>query len=264
MKILRPIHSNAGLQAYYRRRLLKELEAMQKSIYYCISSVYKKREAEIVGDASPFRELFDRLMGRIRRWLSRWNIFAEKLGEKVVKDTVRNTETTREKLFFDMGFNIKFQESRKMNDTTRQLINENVNLIKKIPQQYLREVEEIVTRGLTQGHDFGGVAKELGRRYDITKRRAAMIARDQIDKATQACQRTRDLELGITEGIWVHLPGQFTSRETHVDMDGKRFRLDEGIFDPAVAKKIKPGQLPLCRCTYRPIIPEFGDDYAKQ
>ena len=66
---------------------------------------------------------------------------------------------------------------------------------------------------MSMGKDLGYVTESLGDRYAITRRRAAFIARDQMDKASMAIQRARDEKLGIEEGIWVHLPGQKTSRK---------------------------------------------------
>ncbi len=42
-------------------------------------------------------------------------------------------------------------------------------------------------------------------------------------------------------------------------MNGKRFRLDEGLYDSAVGRKVLPGELVACNCTFRAVIPEFGD-----
>lgn len=95
--------------------------------------------------------------------------------------------------------------------------------------------------------------------YAITKRRAKLIARDQSNKATQAIRSIEAKELGITEGVWVHVPGAKSSRKTHMQMNGKRFRLDEGLYDSAVGRKVLPGELVACNCTFRAVIPEFGD-----
>ena len=48
------------------------------------------------------------------------------------------------------------------------------------------------------------------------------------------------------------------SRPTHVAMEGKRFKLSEGLYDPdpKVRRKVKPGELILCACRYRPCWPE--------
>lgn len=261
-KVLRAIQPNAGVRAWYRKRLLKELDAMQRSVAYRLEAAYRKREDEIVGDASPARDLLAVFGASMQRWLRRWDALADWLGRRVVEKVDATTTTGMKEAFRAAGFSVKFDGTRSLNSVTQALIGENVSLIKSIARRYLTDVEGIVTRGVSMGRDLGYISEQLGKRYAITKRRAKFIARDQTDKATQAIQRTRDEKLGITEGIWVHLPGQKTSRETHIAMNGQRFKLsgpDAGLYDSAVGENVLPGFLPGCRCTYRRVLPEFGD-----
>lgn len=259
MKTVRAVYPNAGVRAWYRKRLFKELDEMQRSIAYWLEAAWKRRESEIVGDASPARELMYIFSSNMRRWLGRWNRLAEWLAERFIGKVDSTTTTSMKDAFKAAGFSVKFPASRALNSVTQALIAENVSLIKSIASQYLTDVEGIVTRGVSMGRDVGYIADELGKRYAITKRRAKMIARDQTDKATMAIQRVHDEKLGITEGVWVHLPGQKSSRETHKAMDGMKFKISDGIFDSAVGRKVLPSELPCCRCVYRAVLPEFGD-----
>lgn len=261
-KLLRAIQPNAGVRAYYRRRLKRELEAMQRSIAYWLEAAYKAREGEIVQDASPTNDILSRFKALQRRWLRRWNWLASWLPQRVIDRTERTTTVSMAEAFKAAGFTVKMDNSRVFNSVTQALIAENVALIKSIPQQYLSDVEGIVTRGVSMGKDLHYITEELHKRYDITRRRAAFIARDQMDKASMSIQKARDEQLGITEGIWVHLPGQKTSRATHIAMNGKRFPLqgpNAGLYDSAVKKNVMPAELPGCRCVYRRVLPELGE-----
>ena len=104
------------------------------------------------------------------------------------------------------------------------------------------------------GRDLGYLREELQKRYEITKRRAATIARDQTNKATENLSRARMQSLGVTRGIWIHTSAGKTYRETHVKMDGKEFDLSKGMYDSAVNDYVFPASLPNCRCTYRPLL----------
>lgn len=259
-KLLRAIQPNAGIRAYYRRRLRREIEAMQRSVAYWLEAAYRERESEIVGDASPTNSILSRFKSLQRRWLRRWNWLASWLPERVIDRTESTTTVSMAEAFKAAGFTVKMDNTRVMNAVRQGLIAENVALIKSIPQQYLSDVEGIVTRGITMGKDLHYVTTELRDRYDKTQRRAAFIARDQMDKASMSIQKARDEQLGITEGIWVHLPGQKTSRATHTAMNGKRFPLNgpnAGLYDSAVKKNVMPAELPGCRCVYRRVLPDF-------
>lgn len=258
-KILRAIQPNAGVRAWYRKRLLKEIEAMQRSVAYWLESAYRQREEEIVGDASPARDLLSVFRESMRRWTRRWDTLADWLGRRVIERIDSSTTTAMKEAFKAAGFTVKFDRTRNLNSVTEAYVSWNVGLIKSIGREYLDDVRGIVMEGVGMGRDLGYISEQLGKRYGITKRRAKLIARDQTDKATQAIRRVRDENLGITEGIWVHLPGQKTSRETHVAMNGKRFSLKEGLYDSTVKRNVLPGELVACRCVYRSVLPEFGD-----
>lgn len=70
-----------------------------------------------------------------------------------------------------------------------------------------------------------------------------------------AVQRINMLSLGFREATWIHVPGEFTSRETHIKFDRRRFDLQVGLFDTDVSKNVFPGELWWCRCCMKGIIP---------
>ncbi len=82
---------------------------------------------------------------------------------------------------------------------------------------------------------------------------------EQAFRAAEAIKRVEDERLGVKVGIWVHVPGKYTSRATHRAMHGKPFLLSEGLYDSAVGRKVLPGELVACQCEYRAFVPEFGD-----
>lgn len=258
--VLRAVRPNAGIRAMFRRRLEKELEEMRASISYWVLTAYRARESEIARDASPARDILDRFDKEARRWLRRWDWLAAWLGRRFVRRVGKTSASALRAAFRDAGFTVKFDNNRIVNAVTQSLIAENVNLIKSIPWDYLGKVREIITRGASMGNDVPYIAKELEKRYGLTKKRAKRIAWDQTNKANEAINNAWAKKFNIQEADWVHIPGVKTSRPTHKAMDGKRFMLSEGLYDSekGVRRKVKPGELPNCQCTCRYVIPEFG------
>lgn len=260
-KTARAVLPNAGIRAAYAARLEKEIAAMQRSVSYWVLAAYKKRESEIVGDASPARDILDRFDKEFRRWLKRWELLAAWLGKRMVQRIGRTSASALRRAFADAGFTVKFDKNRIVNRVTQSLIAENVGLIKSIPRDYLGKVREIITRGVSMGNDVPWITKELEKRYGITKRAAKRIAWDQTNKANEAINNAWAKKFNIQEAEWVHIPGVKSSRPTHKAMNKKRFWLSEGLYDSAkgVQRKVKPGELPYCQCTCRYIIPGIGD-----
>ena len=135
-----------------------------------------------------------------------------------------------------------------------------VGLIKSIPEQYLTQVQTLVQQSVTNGRDVGFLKEELKKRYGITGRRAKVIARDQNAKASNAISRERCKSAGITHGIWVHRAGgSKTYRQSHLKMNGEKFELAAGCYDPHEGREVHPGELINCKCDFRPVIPKPGE-----
>ena len=140
----------------------------------------------------------------------------------------------------------------------RATISENVNLIKSIPQEYFTDIEGAVMRSVQVGRDLGSLAKELEEHYGVSKRRAALIARDQNNKCTAAIDRSRKIELELYDNIWLHSHAGKTPRPTHVAMDGKHFDIRKGMWDSAVGKYVWPGTEVGCRCLSKAVVKGFS------
>lgn len=262
-KTLPPLRPSAGIEAWYRRELHKNIRLMQDSVFWWLRAVYRSRESEIVAeDASPAREIWDDLKRTMNRWQKHFDELGEKLARRFVGRLSKAERTRFEQALKNAGWTVKFHTPRGMNDIMQSGIIENVNLIKSIPKQYLTEVQSLVNVGIQNGKDLDFITKELHKRFEITERRANMIARDQNNKITAALDRKHAEYLGITDAVWVYTYGSKEPRHTHVEMDGKRFKLTEGLYDPNphVMRKIQPAELVNCRCMYRMLLPEI--DYS--
>ena len=108
-------------------------------------------------------------------------------------------------------------------------------------------------RSYTQGRDLETMVKDLKALYPKASRRAVLIARDQSNKANSVVQRTRQMELGITEAIWMHSHAGKEPRPDHVAANGKRYKIAEGCL--ISGEYIQPGYEINCRCTSRPVLP---------
>lgn len=135
------------------------------------------------------------------------------------------------------------------------IVDSMTELITRMAADDLERVRSVITQGVTGGLSMSEIEKTLRASKGFTAARAKRVALDQSIKVNQAIQRANAEELGITEGIWVHVPGRYSSRPTHVAMDGKRFKLDEGLYDSNVGKNVLPGSEPFCRCIYRSVLP---------
>lgn len=259
---VRAVRPNVGIEKEYRRKLNRLIDQMTRSVEWWLRAAYRRNENKIeliAQDESPARALQKELRGLFRRWEKVFSAEGKKIAYWLISRAKGRGQAAMKAALKAAGITVKFTPSRAEQYMMSSLIEANVALIKTIPQRYFADVEGMVQRSVQAGRDLYELTEELHANCDITRRRAAMIARDQNNKITDGLNRVRDAGLGIEEGIWVHVPGKKSSRHTHMQMNGKRFKLSEGLFDPAVGRNVHPGELVNCNCIYKPIIPTFGE-----
>lgn len=259
-KVLTAVRPNAGLQAHYRKRLDCLIEAMHRSFMKWVLAAYRANQPHIVemaADKLPADELRDVMRELGKRWRNRFDDGSKLLAAYFAQSVSKRTDAQLQAILKKIGFSVDFKMTKAQRDIVASVVNENVSLIKSIPDQYIKDVEGSVMRAVQVGNDVGALAKELEEKFDVARNRARFIARDQTAKATAALNRSRQLELGIVEAEWQHSGAGRHPRPTHVKAGRDRVRFDvaKGWFDPAVQKFIQPGELPNCRCVSRSILP---------
>lgn len=256
-RTLRPVRPNEGITAAYRVKLDRMLREMHDSVLYWVRAAYKANEPRITMDEAPAAALRRAVLELATRWQKKFDESAELLGDFFARDVEDRSSRTLRKILKDAGWSVRFRMTPAMRDVFEATVNQNVALIRSIPQQYLADVEGLVQRSVQTGRDVGGLTADLEKRYAITRRRAALIARDQNNKATSTFNRVRQQELGIEKAVWMHSHAGETPRPTHVKMDGREYEVAKGMWDPAEGEYIWPGQLISCRCTSRAVVPGF-------
>lgn len=259
-KVLRPVRPNAGVTAAYYKKLDALIEEMVASIDYWLSASYKANEPRIAQDELPASALRAAIRKLTARWQRKFNQAAPKLADYFATAVEKRSSAALKNILKEAGFTVEFKMTNAQQDILRATIQQNVELIKSIPAQCLTQVQGSVMRSVQTGRDLGTLSKELQEHYDVTRRRAAFIARSQNNMATAAMTRARQQEVGITEAIWMHSGGGKHPRPTHLAAGRAKTKYDVkvGWLDPDVGKNIFPGELPNCRCVARAVVKGFS------
>lgn len=258
---LQPVYPNAGLTALYAGKLQAFVYEMNRDVVRTLRAVFSRNTplvATLATDALPSRELQDAMRELAKKWGKRINDAAPELAEYFSRDIQDRSDRALRRILERAGFSVTFKMTAGMRDVVNATTQANVSLIKSIPSQYLTDVEGLVMRSVQTGRDLGTLSRELRHRYDLTHKRAALIARDQNNKATAAMNRTRRLELGITQARWRHSGGGKTPRPDHVAFSqgndgGPYFDVRKGAF--ISGEWIQPGELINCRCVAIAVMP---------
>lgn len=255
----RPTLPNAGLRIAYQRKLDALIDAMHKSTIYWLRATYRAREGEIVQDSSPARDLADQLAKRASQWKKMFAEHAPDLARWFISGVDRHASSaTKQAAVALTGFGVSMKDTLVTNNVLQASIIENVGLIKSIEEEYFTEIQGMVMRSVTAGRDLETLTKELQARYQVTKKRAKLIANYQNNKATAQMARVRQQALGVTKARWLHTGGGKNPRHSHVLANGKIFDLSKGL--KIDGEYIFPGELINCGCVGAPIIPGVDDE----
>lgn len=148
-------------------------------------------------------------------------------------------------------------------------IKQNVGLIKSIPAEYFQKIEGEVFRSIQAGRGLADLQPAIEHIGDVTKKRAAFIARDQTSKAYTAVNVARFKRLNIRKFEWLHSAGVHEPRPLHIHtvaeggLNGGIFDIDNPpVIDERTGERGYPGQLINCSCRMAPVI-EFKAEEVK-
>jgi len=239
---------------------------MQKSIEYWILRASRRNitnATKIATDASPAADL-QREMNRLaRRWTRRFTEAAKRIARWFAGATTRRSDQDIKSTLRKAGWSVDLKMTPPVQDAFTATVEAQVGLIKSIAQEHLADVQGLVMRSVQAGHDAATLAQELQHRYQMTKERAVLIARDQTNKATATITRLRQQSLGITQAIWLHSHGGRKPRPEHVAFAAGRHKGRSGpgpVYEVAKGAYLEdrwtwPGWEINCRCVSKSVLP---------
>ena len=153
-------------------------------------------------------------------------------------------------------------------------VKDNVDLIVTIPDDYFDSLAYSVRKGFDSGTRHEDIAKEIetdylanGESAAKAKRRAALVARDQVQKLSSELNQERQKAIGVRRYVWRTSKDQRV-RLSHRERDGEVFTWDEPIEDQlaergmAIDEDIEgpPGYPINCRCYSEPVLADLLED----
>jgi SPP1 gp7 family putative phage head morphogenesis protein len=253
--VLRDILPNEGVRAWYRDLLQDMARRMACDILRKLRRHAREASNRLAQDDDPVVTLRRVMSIWGRLWQKRFDDMSKDIAKSFAGRTQRYTDAALRRRMREAGFTVRFRPTERQVSAFRAIVAENVGLIRSIPREFHRDVESRVWSSVMRGGTMGELADGIRKKYGVTYRRAAFIARDQVNKSKSVLEDARRAELGITEAEWHHSHAGKEPRPTHVKMDGKRYKIADGMYDSAEGRNVKPGELINCRCTSRAVIP---------
>lgn len=137
-------------------------------------------------------------------------------------------------------------------DVLKNWESQNISLIRSIPAQSLDRLHGKIVQAVRTGQTVRDLRQIIQDEYGVSKRRADLIANDQIGKLNGQLTQERQKGIGITKYKW---RGVLDSRERdeHIAREGMVFEWTKPPPDG------HPGEPIRCRCSAEAVLPLFED-----
>ena len=207
-----------------------------------IAAKYPKKKKEPADYAGSLSSLFDYYTGRAELLAREWT-------DKELNNLYRYVYGSYKKEFPNLSVSGEYYEQ-----IMNAVINENLTLIKSIPQEVLKEMQVALSQGIISGNQKE-LIKNLKRIKGVSKDRAVFIARDQIHKAVESFKQVQNTALGIEYYEWLTADDERVSSGPggHRQNNHRIFKYgsNEAIISHSNKRGFyygKPGDRPNCRC----------------
>lgn len=134
----------------------------------------------------------------------------------------------------------------------------NVDLVSSIADDRIEEFSELLEEADKTGMRVEELRDKLQERFDVSKSKADLLARDQVLKLNGEISAERQQAAGIEEYTW-STSGDERVRPYHRDLDGSRQRWDAPPVVSKDGRREHPGQDFQCRCVPIPVVPWLDD-----
>lgn len=240
---------------------LKKL--VRKHINPILESVTNKISERVDDEASDITTA----IGKIRSTFEKR--FPNKAYEKSAKESaarISKTNTQNNTLLMTTLVNIdpiKFEPWLK--SEINLFVKSNASLIKSLPTEALSDIEQMLFREGRRGLSPQQLKKKIKEIFDTTASKAALIARDQVNKFNSSLTELRQTKAGITEYEWLtSQDGRVRSFSNsggfsdHARLNGTTHSWNKPPITVFKGKRSgernHPGQDIQCRCQAIPVI----------
>lgn len=272
-KALRALESNRGLAIAAGKRIraiVNQFEKAYKKEALKIAAKYCKNEVQDAAFSVVPSELEIALAALAAKQSMGLGSNAKQVSRWYCRQLLRNISADQKRALKKAGISTAWLKQKWTVQIVRgqyvapsvaakipEQVEANAALITKLCERSAQKVQNAIAEGISKGYNLSRLTEKINSLENMDEARAARVALDQSCKLNQFIQVENSKALGVKEGIWVHVPGQYESRASHMKMNGKKFDLEKGMYDPEVEDYIQPGELPYCRCCFKAILPGF-------
>jgi|LSQX01.1.fsa_nt_gb SPP1 gp7 family putative phage head morphogenesis protein len=246
------------IERQYRRELMRVINEWLKDVdgllEIYLPAIFTELEKTVVKTDSSidfFEPLFNRINSRLSSHTENFIVIA--------KNTAKKTNAWNKKQFLKVLHSITglkiLSSDLWVDNVVNSFVNRNVNLIKNLASELTGKINHLVHNGVVLGKSIRTIKKEIvntgieGGAFRSVKKRAELIARDQVGKLNGQMSMNRQKSIGVKKYIWRTALDERV-RSAHSAREGKTYSWKNPPADG------HPGMPIQCRCYPEPDLTE--------
>lgn len=205
-----------------------------------------------------FFEIANAIEKRVKRlhWIDR--LF--KIGN-YTRDFVNNEWTHAVHSTLGLDLSNDYYNGEFYSEEVNSWLSESVSQIQSLPAEMLDDLQQTLFVGFTEGKAIPTIAEEINEQFGVSKRKAELLARDQIGTLNAKLTQRQHEDAGVTKYIWED-SGDQRVRACHRALNGHVFEYKnppEMWYMTKSRGKVmtglhkNPGEDYNCRCTATPV-----------
>ncbi len=262
----------------YPRSAEREFQRVNKAYMKLLNTALKNHLPEVIeackqeredsrfdsntGFTQKIREIMQKIAEELEQLTARFGIdkHVERIANIANAQSLREWKRVVKKTF---GINIldDYYKGEAYGEALKQWTAQNISQIKSIPQETLGDMEQIILDGYLNGKSIRDLKKDIQSAYDVSARRAELLARDQMSTLNAQLTKMQQKDAGVSKYKW-STSRDSRVRECHAALDGKIISWDnppEMWYNTVKKGRVytgrfcNPGEDFCCRCVAIPV-----------
>ncbi len=235
----------------YRRALWKTTAKQEEivqdhadRIVSVLESIIPPEEAQDQVRDPVMRTVLEDLRAELNGFAT--SIAWEDIAEESLRPVIETVNASFERELEAVAGVQPFRRSREMERFLARQVDENVELIRTLPERHYDRIEQLTKRAINEGWSREQLEKVIPRGGAKARFNAERIARDQVGKVSGQLTERRHRDAGLRKFMW-NAVGDSRTRDGHRRANGQIFTWQEGA-PSSMSESGYPGRDIQCRC----------------
>lgn len=256
------IGPSAALRIWYQNQMDVAAAAMIADYQRAIEASLRRDEVKtfFAMDATASSVFKDMMTKLDVKWATFFTEFAKNLSKEFVAKSDESAKAAVHYSLSAAGLKhpvMTYNEAVNNTLNSAQTFNHTLitNIQKEVHERLYKSIMLSLTSPNPEEQGASGIQNALKEVGGFSKKRIKLIARDQTAKVNSALADERMEQNGVEYFEWMHSSAGKVPRKTHIEKNGKVFKLDDPrLWEGPKADQGPPGWAINCRCRRKPLI----------